>query len=180
MEDDKDWARKVTAANALASLILRLWQTASSTVPCAGFGSWALPELQGGTADMILAMQQNRDLQGTGSGRWCRVHPSSEESDSSRSLVSLGSNSSNPQPSHLRAISYHISLPLFPIAMLGKKELDSRSWEKLQAAHSPKDLEKAIRKFLDICVGNTFPRRLMERQDPLCHHCLTIVIDSAM
>lgn len=61
MEDDNDWARKMTAANALASPTFHLWQTASSTASCALFGSWALPELQGDTADTIIAIQQNQD-----------------------------------------------------------------------------------------------------------------------
>ncbi|KAF6288466.1 hypothetical protein mRhiFer1_009178 [Rhinolophus ferrumequinum] len=61
MGDDNDWARKMTAANALASPTFHLWQTASSTASCAVFGSWAFPELQGDTAVVIVAIQQNRE-----------------------------------------------------------------------------------------------------------------------
>ena len=58
MEDDKDWAGKMTAANALASPSFHLWQTASSTASCPVFGRWALPELQGDTADISLQCSQ--------------------------------------------------------------------------------------------------------------------------
>lgn len=126
----------MTAANLLASPTLHLWQRASSTVPCTGFGSWALPGLQGGTADMILAMQQNQEI-----SRGWALEDDMEFIHLLKKAIpadSLGSNPCNPGPSHLRALFYHISLSLLHVARLGKKWLYSSSWKKLQAAHVTK------------------------------------------
>lgn len=136
MEDDEDWARKMTAENALASPTLRLWQTASSTASCAVFGRWALPELQGDTAGVIYAMQQNQDI--------FRGQTSEDDVEfiyllkQAMPAESLGSGPCKPRLQHLRVTSYHISLPQVLVARLSKKGLDSSSLEKLQAARVTK------------------------------------------
>lgn len=161
MEDDKDWARKVTAANALASPTLHLWQTASSTVPCTGLGSWALPELQGGKADMILEMQQNQEI-----SRGQALEDDMEFIHLLKKAIpaeSLGSNLCNPRASNLRALFYHISFPLLHVARLGKKGLYSSSWEKLQAAHITKRPWESHEKVFRYLCRKQLPKETHEK-----------------
>lgn len=94
-----------------------------------------------------------RDLYETDPGRLHSFQPSSKVRDA---IQKSGLHACNPRLSHLRAILFHLP------SSLSHSQVGLSSLGKLQATCVTKDLEKIMRIFLDVCVGNICPRRLMK------------------
>jgi hypothetical protein len=86
MEDDKDWARKMTPAIPWHLQLFTFGKKPlQQCLSCVR--QPALPELQGDTADMLSAVQQVQDLQGTDSRR--RQHSSISPQNTSTKFLGV-------------------------------------------------------------------------------------------